>query len=189
MGNTVATTSVSPRAVNDEVRWQSRIYQAVMTPVNFVTFLVSLYFVDTQYRARRHRQHESNASISNGRYWLHKLLYRQEASPYDWVDTHQTQSSLQSTSITLRRHAVGAENPDPQTTQTKQTISRYEQVAGRTAWFYQTKQTKLFKTEADDAFALRNPVLLCLCALVVAAGWALWRVMVWLVAWGRSGIV
>ncbi|KAI0486252.1 hypothetical protein F4859DRAFT_362462 [Xylaria cf. heliscus] len=153
--------------VGGETQWQSKIYKAVVTPIYFVTFLLSLYFIDNRYRAQRSYQHESNE-----RPWLHRFLFRQLSSPYDDVQNQQGRSlpPPQSANITHRYRAgtTGADD-DPQST-TKE------------AWFYHTKQMKLLKLEAADAFALRDSVLFALCMLAVLVGWALWRMVVWLTA-------
>jgi hypothetical protein len=111
----------------------------IMTPINFVTFLVSLYIVDRQYMDERVRRHgprhaqapsmQPSASSSS---WLQRLLYTPR--PYEWVD---------------RRPAPP--NRDDE---------RY---------YYHSKQKKLMKMEAADAFALRRPVILGLALLAALA--------------------
>ncbi|KAI0859607.1 hypothetical protein F4860DRAFT_482560 [Xylaria cubensis] len=150
--------------VGERVKWQSRIYNAVVTPITFVTFIISLYLIDNEYRAQRHQQHEADE-----RPWLHRFLYRRRSSPYDRVG----QSSLQSANTTHRHGAAGTKSEDD--------VSRPAKEAGD-AWYYHTKQKKLFKLEAADAFALRDSVLFALCFLVVSVCWVLWRVVVWLIA-------
>ncbi|KAI1756678.1 hypothetical protein F4782DRAFT_483642 [Xylaria castorea] len=147
--------------VGEKVKWQSKIFNAVVTPLYFVTFLVSLYLIDNQYRAQRHHQHEANE-----RPWLHRFLYRPRSSPYDWVDKSSPQSA-----DTTHRQGASNKNADD--------VPRPTKEAGG-AWYYHTKQKKLFKLEAADAFALRDSVLFALCFLVVSVGWVLWRMVIWL---------
>lgn len=154
--------------------------QAVMTPINFVTFILSLYLIDSRYRARRHRQHQSNAESNSWMPWLHWLLYRRRPSPYDWVDSYQGQSSLHSQTTTLRREVIVSQASDSSSVSIKETSD---------SWFYHTKQKKLFRMEAADAFALRNWVLVALCILAVSVGWVLWRTVVWSAALGKNWIV
>ncbi|KAI1423958.1 hypothetical protein F5Y12DRAFT_499764 [Xylaria sp. FL1777] len=166
MNNTTTPTTSTPlRAKANEARWQSKIYHAVVTPINFITFLVSLYLVDSRNRAQRHRQPDSKASGNNGRTWLRRLLYSQPSSPYDWVDSYQERLSL--------RYEVRLQGEDAAPRATKDTEG---------PWFYHTKQKKLFRAEAADAFALRNSVLFALGLLAVSVGWVLWRTMMWLAA-------
>ncbi|KAI0459427.1 hypothetical protein F5B21DRAFT_301346 [Xylaria acuta] len=162
------TTPALGAGAGGEVRWHSKIYKAVVTPIYFVTFLLSLYLIDNQYRAQRHNQHEANK-----RPWLHRLLYQQRSSPYDWVESYQGSSSPQSANTTTHRHGAGTKNADDVSRSTKEASD---------SWFYHTKQRKLLKMEAADAFALRDSVLFALCFLVVSVGWVLWRMVVWLIA-------
>ncbi|KAI1132091.1 hypothetical protein F5Y10DRAFT_17012 [Nemania abortiva] len=179
MSNTAPKPSAPLRAKDSDVRWQSRIYQAFMTPINFVTFIISLYLIDNYHRAQRHRQHESNANSNNGRSWLHWLLYRERSSPYDSIDVHHGRPILQSTTTTLH-HEIRVSD--------KENIHTSVREAGG-SWFYQTKQRKLLRVEATEAFALRNSVLFVLCILIVSAGWGFWRTMVWFSTWGQKWIV
>ncbi|KAI0548294.1 hypothetical protein F4679DRAFT_325514 [Xylaria curta] len=152
--------------VGEQVKWQSKIYNAVVTPINFVTFIVSLYLIDNQYRAQRYFQHEADETL-----WLHRLFSRQRSSPYDRVDNYQGQPSSPSANATHRNGTSNKHADD---------VPRPAKEAGD-AWYYHTKQKKLFKLEAADAFALRNLVLLALCFLIVSVGWVLWWVVVWLI--------
>ena len=47
-------------------------------------------------------------------------------------------------------------------------------------WYYHSKQRKLMRMEADDAFQIRSTVLVVLGLLAVAATWALWWVVWWI---------
>ncbi|KAH9902030.1 hypothetical protein F4778DRAFT_105150 [Xylariomycetidae sp. FL2044] len=143
---------------------QSKLYQAILTPINFVTFLVSLYLVDSQYqsqRAAQHHQKPSSSSLSSSFQrllpaWLHPLLFRpqqqqQQQQPYQWVTA-----------------PVSPQRPPS---------SRHEE---QQRWYYHTKQKKLMKMEAADAFELRNTVLVVLCVMGLGAAWG--------VAWVALGV-
>ncbi|KAI0432943.1 hypothetical protein F5Y09DRAFT_113745 [Xylaria sp. FL1042] len=176
MNATTPTTGQPSQARADQVRWrQSKIYQAIATPINFIVFLVSLYLIDNRNRAQRHRQPEGKANDHNRRTWLHRLLYRQRASPYDWVDSYQRSPVSQSAYTTPPHHEVRAKNGDA-------VSPRSTKETGGGTWYYHTKQKKLLKVEAADAFALRNSVFLFLGVLAVAVGWVLWRMVMWLTA-------
>lgn len=45
-----------------------------------------------------------------------------------------------------------------------------------TKWHYHTKQRKLLKLEAEDAFRIRGSVVVFLGLVVVAATWTVWQV-------------
>ncbi|KAI0972518.1 hypothetical protein F4678DRAFT_428331 [Xylaria arbuscula] len=159
MNATATSTTDRPlQARAGGARGQSKIYQAIATPINFIAFIVSLYLIDNRNRAQHERGPEGKANGSSRRTWLHKLLYRQRASPYDWVDSYQVQAKGDDAASPASRQANG--NP----------------------WFYQTKQKKLLRVEAADAFALRSSVLFALGVLTVSAAWLLCWAAMWLVA-------
>jgi hypothetical protein len=111
-----------------------------MTPINFITFLMSLLLVEVHYTIRRYRN-SHDAANSRLPAWLHNMLYRPQ--PYQYA-------------------RMGSQEP----LQTG-------------AWFYHTKQKKLMKMEAEEAFAMRSTVLL-LMAVAVAAGTGLtWVLLRW----------
>lgn len=56
--------------------------QWVMTPINFVTFLVSLYLVDWHFRSKREHIHDDGRQ-SSWPAWLHHLVFHPE--PYSWA--------------------------------------------------------------------------------------------------------
>ncbi|KAJ3499333.1 hypothetical protein NLG97_g423 [Lecanicillium saksenae] len=107
------------------------LYKIIMTPINFVSFIVSLLLVDIHYtRLRMHTHAESRGRLPN---WLHDILYRKQ--PYE--DMRKSSD-------------VGSD-------------------VVREPWYYHSKQKKLMKMEAEEAFLLRGRVLVAL-AVVAAAG-------------------
>ncbi|TDZ60818.1 hypothetical protein CTRI78_v004717 [Colletotrichum trifolii] len=60
---------------------QSTIYKAVMTPVIFVSFLLSLVYVDIRHTLKRSRNHGHGGGWMPG--WLHNVVYRR--SPYHYM--------------------------------------------------------------------------------------------------------
>lgn len=60
----------------------STLYRAIMTPVIFVTFLVSLVLVDLSYSIKRSHLHPEEYS-SRLPHWLHRIIYRYQ--PYQYV--------------------------------------------------------------------------------------------------------
>ncbi|KAI1262963.1 hypothetical protein F5Y18DRAFT_137861 [Xylariaceae sp. FL1019] len=147
----------------DKMSWPAKVHQAVMTPINFITFLVSLYLVDSHYRAQRERQHHNQNRSGSSRPWLHRVLFRAR-SPYSWVDDY----GVTPAHIASKPTATKAEN----------TPGRIEVDRGH--WFYHTKQKKLLRLEAADAFALRNSVFLGLCIVALVSLLTFWRTSLWL---------
>ncbi|KAI1147864.1 hypothetical protein F4825DRAFT_435934 [Nemania diffusa] len=180
MSTTTPTTSAPLPASASNMGWQSRIYHAVMTPINFVTFILSLYLIDNHYRAQRHRQRPNSETSDSGRPWLHWLLFRQRSSPYDLVGGNRERTLLQSTNTTLR-HDIRVRDED------NAHIAPVKEAGN--SWYYHTKQKKLFKVEVTEAFALRNPVLCALCILFIFISWVLWQTLVCLAIWGRTWVV
>ncbi|KAI5866582.1 hypothetical protein GGS23DRAFT_551187 [Durotheca rogersii] len=140
-----------------------------MTPINFVTFLLSLYLVDIQYHERRVREHAERPRGVLPAWllpaWLRRLLFRPAPNPYRWVDRDRPVSprSGSGSGNTGSRGAGGAGAPtgDPDAER----------------WFYHTKQRELMRMEAADAFELRRAVLLALCGLLLCAAWGVWRLV------------
>jgi hypothetical protein len=116
--------------------------QYIMTPINFISFLVSLYLVDYHYRNKREHFHENGQKGNRLRDWLHQLIFRPQ--PYAWI---------------------GGASPAP------------PNQAGRN-WYYHTKQKKLMKMEAAEAFEMRGSVLMVLVILAFGAVWGLSRLLV-----------
>ncbi|CAJ2501644.1 Uu.00g044970.m01.CDS01 [Anthostomella pinea] len=130
-----------------------------MTPLNLISFLLSLYLIEDHYQAQRSQGHtisspssrsrSSSSASSNGksafelRYpsWLHRLLFRPQ--PYEWVENQR--------------------KPAPPNRDDER-------------WYYHVYKRKVMRMEATDAFELRNTVLLGLCLLAVGGVWALWGV-------------
>ena len=115
-----------------------------MTPLVFVSFLVSLALVDFRYSVRRSHYHaEGQGRLPR---WLHRLLFRYQRYQYVAVD----------------------EGGRPR---------------GETPGYYHSKQRKLVKMEAADAFELRSTVLAIMgvlsLGLVWGLVWGLWRLLSW----------
>lgn len=106
-----------------------------MTPVNLVTFLLSLYLVDCYYQTQRWLSHSAPQGRFQG--WLH-VIYRPQ--PYSWIG--------------------GGPAPPNKSDE---------------RWYYHTKQQKLMRMEASDAFGMRNVVLVGLIAVGVGMTWAVWQ--------------
>ncbi|KAI0164900.1 hypothetical protein GGR57DRAFT_450944 [Xylariaceae sp. FL1272] len=158
----MAQTSLNAPRVAEKMSWPAKIHQAVMTPINFITFLISLYLVDSHYRAQRERQHR-NQNSSGSRPWLHRVLFRAR-SPYNWVDDYGVTPANTASKATA--------------TTADKTQGRIE--ADRGHWFYHTNQKKLLRLEAADAFALRDSVFFGLCILALIGILTLLRTSLWL---------
>ncbi|OTB06700.1 hypothetical protein M426DRAFT_106418 [Hypoxylon sp. CI-4A] len=147
-------TKSAPRAEASAEK-QSSLFQAIMTPIHFISFLLSLYLIDCHYHDKRIQEHSDRYSrlpswVMPG--WLDRLLSRPH--PYGWVDREKR------------------ETPDTG--------------GNRHRWYYHTKQKKLMKMEAADAFELQRSVVLGLGVVVLCAAWATYRLSAGLLAWYAS---
>lgn len=106
----------------------------MMTPVNFITFILSLVLIDLRYSLQRRQTHSASRSWLPT--WLHALIYR----PYENERSKMT-------------HAPHGQ------------------------WHYHTKQKKLFKMEADEAFKFRNTMLFVLGVASLGGLAGLWYTM------------
>ncbi|OTA92111.1 hypothetical protein M434DRAFT_396662 [Hypoxylon sp. CO27-5] len=128
-----------------------------MTPVHFISFLLSLYLVDCHYHDKRIQEHYERYSRLPSWLlpaWLDRILFRPQ--PYGWVDRRKRESA----------NTGGGGNKE--------------------RWYYHTKQKKLMKMEAADAFELQRSIVLGLCVVVLCATWALWRLSASFWAWYSS---
>ncbi|KAI0020182.1 hypothetical protein F4780DRAFT_383821 [Xylariomycetidae sp. FL0641] len=176
MGNgkgSVTTMASQPEAREPS---RSRVYDTIMTPINFISFLLSLYLVDAQYQTQRSQGHYPASSPSYASAaehslaaklppWLHHLLFRPQ-QPYAWIS---------------RGSPTGGDHDQARVTTTTTTTT-----TDQTPWFYHTKQRKLLKREAADAFELRATVLAALTAAALAASWLAFCLLVGGWRWART---
>ncbi|KAK3394826.1 hypothetical protein B0H63DRAFT_462090 [Podospora didyma] len=124
----------------------SALYNLIMTPVVFISFIVSLALVDFWYSVRRSQFHADGMGQGQIPNWLHRLIYRYQRYQYVVVD----------------------ERGEP-----------ISQEAATNRKFYHSKQRKLMRMEAADAFELRNSVLVVLAVISLGVAWAAWKVLGW----------
>lgn len=126
---------------------QNIIYKAVMTPIIFVSFLLSLAWVEFRYSVLRSHSHDNNntknSNTDDCRHpwmpsWLHKLVYRRQDYQY----------------VVVRRNETDKADP-------KQKNERY----------YHSMQRKLLKMETDEAFRIRTTVLAIIAGGAAVAIW------------------
>lgn len=163
-----------------QVNHYSSKRQIIMTPLIFISFLVSLAIVDLRYSAIRSHYHSDDApspgpgpgpgqmtnphQTGSGRTpsWLHRLLFKYR--PYRYTPPSSPTRDQNSS------HQINEE--------------KYSGIWGT---YYRTKQRKLMKMEAADAFEIRSTVLFVLGILGGCLAWGLWRVLSWTLClvWSR----
>ncbi|KAL0939355.1 uncharacterized protein CTRU02_205965 [Colletotrichum truncatum] len=71
---------------------QSTIYKGVMTPIIFVSFLLSLAWVDIKYTLKRSRNHGHDHGGGWMPAWLHSIVYRRSPYYYEQAQKHSSPS-------------------------------------------------------------------------------------------------
>ncbi|KAK2032596.1 hypothetical protein LX32DRAFT_181453 [Colletotrichum zoysiae] len=142
--STTATKVTATRGDSDVgAIGQSTLYKVIATPIIFVSFLLSLAWVDIRYTIKRSRNHSQGGWMPS---WLHNVVYR--SSPYHYVQVRDRK------------------NPKP--------------TGDKEEWYYHSKQKKLMRMEADDAFQMRGYVLAVLVLVSLTVSWGVWLVSSWL---------
>src|SRR5437016_3415661 len=115
-----------------------------MTPVIFISFVVSLSLVDLRHSANRSNYHAEPEASRLPR-WLHRIIYRYRRYEYVPVGDH------------VRPVGERAESDS----------------------FYHSKQRKLMKMEAAEAFEIRSTVLVILALVSLCVLWGFWSMATW----------
>ncbi|KAK1600047.1 uncharacterized protein LY79DRAFT_664431 [Colletotrichum navitas] len=86
--STTATKVAATRGGSDigAIR-QSTLYKGIVTPIIFVSFLLSLAWVDIRYTIKRSRNYSQEGWMPS---WLHNVVYR--SSPYHSVQVRDQKS-------------------------------------------------------------------------------------------------
>lgn len=128
-----------------------------MTPINFITFIISLYIVSGRNQQKRIAMHPRGPATGVLASWLpawfHDALFRPQ--PYHPASGDQS--------------GAAAVNPPNYSDE---------------RFYYHTKQKKIMKLEAADAFELRSSVLGALCVAAVALVWVAVCLARVLLVWG-----
>jgi hypothetical protein len=139
-----------------------------MTPLLFISFLLSLALVDLRYSALRGHYHADADQRSRLPRWLHRIIYRY--IPYRYVVVDERGRPVSEQAVTPGSPgspgSVGSAGSPA--------------VAGREAEdYYHSKQRKLMKMEATEAFEIRDSVLLVLGFVGLGILWVAWRAVSW----------
>ncbi|KAH7136636.1 hypothetical protein EDB81DRAFT_87887 [Dactylonectria macrodidyma] len=150
---TIASSCPSPSPANDanngpglqRPKQPSALYSMVMTPVNLIVFLVSLALVDMRYTlARSSNYYDRTGDATSG---LLPSWFSRWFPP--WMSQQLGRLVWSFRGQPYRHDARDAPNS-----------------SGR--WYYHSKQKKLIKMEADEAFQMRGIILATLGVLAAA---------------------
>lgn len=128
----------------------------ILTPLTFISFLLSLALIDTRNHILRTRQHTHPPSgpptpdtfYNRLKLFLHNIIFKPvDSSPYSYIGKVEGEGNREGEK-----------------------------------WFWHTKQRKLMKAEMDDAFRLRNSVAAVLVAGMIMVCMAVLGVVRW--TWG-----
>jgi len=151
-----------PVSDTDQESWLARI---VFTPVLFISFILSLSFVNLRDRANRARAHSSTSVLTYLR-------------PSRWLDIEPYQDPDDSS---WGRGAAASHVEPHDTISPKQD----DQSNGAThkrkkSWHLNKKIRKVAKLEVSDAFEMRGRVIAGMMAMVALGSVVLWFVAKWL---------
>lgn len=164
----------------------TRPRQAIMTPIYFIGFLVSLRFVDAYYtKARTHWHDGSSDGHRHGGHgdsrlpaWLHRLLFRPTGYEYRVAGAGAAAAD--------RWRGAGEDSSAAVASGSEATAGSGGMRDGRWYVYEGSSQRKLLKVEAEDAFAIRSRVLAVMAVLALLVLWAVWAIVRWLwrMVWG-----
>lgn len=141
----------------------------IMTPLIFISFLVSLAIVDIRNSALRAHYHADPARSNRLPRWLHRVVYRYQPYRYVVVDEQGRPLGEKASSPGLGQVDGGVESPG-------EGMGRR---GGDGGDYYRSKQKKLMRMEAAEAFEIRSGVMVVMGVLSLGLWWVSWRVASW----------
>ncbi|KAL6708701.1 hypothetical protein ACN47E_002397 [Coniothyrium glycines] len=145
----------------------SLVSKIILTPVLFVSFLLSLFFVNYRNRARRTKHHAKTTSL---------LTY---LTPSTWLDPEPYQDPNNSTWD--RKGAVGHVEPHDAIGPRDATTGEPSKNANKKSkpWHFHKKIRKMTKLEISDAFEMRGKVIVGMIVVLLLSSIALWMGLRW----------
>ncbi|KAF2854655.1 hypothetical protein T440DRAFT_464794 [Plenodomus tracheiphilus IPT5] len=150
---------------------ESIITKIILTPILFISFIISLFLVNHRNRARRSKAHTTYSSI---------LSY---LAPSSWLDPEPYQDPTDST--WGRQGAPGHVEPHDALGPSKDASTEDQpsptKKKKKTAWHLNNKIRKVAKLEISDAFEMRGRVIAMMLFMIVLGSVAMWMSTRWLV--------
>ncbi|KAK0119240.1 hypothetical protein ONS95_008094 [Cadophora gregata] len=162
---------------------ESAISRLLITPITFVSFLLSLALIDSQNHRLRTKTHSHSPSrtqpttlLGHIRDSLHGLVYKEvDQGPYAYV---RSPNLIVNAREGLReRSASGSRSP-------RRSGEREREKAE--PWHWHTKQRKMMRAEVEDAFKVRKWVVVFLVLVAVFGVGSLVMMGWWLLGFSRS---
>lgn len=173
----MSSSTEKPRAVAPRPPKQSRLsklYDAVMTPLYVISFLISLRVVDFYYaQVRSHSHAEESSRLPR---WIHRLLFRPALYQYKVV----TKTSTTVKETTAKPTSAEKSGVVAQAKEAAHGVTNGHKVEYTTS----RMERRLVRMETEDAFRIRDRVLLLMGVMSIAAvasfGWFCLLVWRWL---------
>jgi len=154
MASPVRSPTISRSPPIPEAPKEGAIARLFIAPLTFVSFLISLFIIDSRNSNLRVHQHASPAPppssfFGRTKAFLHQLVFKPQ--PYAYVRSPYPSSEKEKTK------SVQAEEP----------------------WHWHTKQRHMMKMEISDAFRVRNSVVVALAVIFTGLCWVFVRAWSW----------
>jgi hypothetical protein len=160
-------TKVSFPCTNHEKNTSADCYKIVLTPVLFISFILSLSFVNIRDRANRTYSHSGTSFLA--------YLY-----PSSWLDPEPYQDPDNST--WGRKGATTHVEPSDAISP-KSSVSPTEGgKKSKRSWHLNKKIRKMAKLEVSDAFEMRGRVIVVMLVMMALASVGLWMSGKWALA-------
>ncbi|KAI8935920.1 hypothetical protein NX059_007428 [Plenodomus lindquistii] len=140
--------------------------QIILTPVLFISFIVSLFLVNHRNRARRRKAHTTYSSI---------LSY---LAPSSWLDPEPYQDPTDST--WGREGHPGHVGPHDAIGPPMQAAHDGDKQKTKKSWHLNKKIRRVAKLEINDAFEMRGRIIAVMLLMMVLGSVAMWMVSKWM---------
>ncbi|KAH9221693.1 hypothetical protein DL95DRAFT_421582 [Leptodontidium sp. 2 PMI_412] len=155
---------------------ESAVSRLLITPITFLSFLLSLALIDSHNHRLRTKTHSHSPSRSQPttllgriRNFLHRLVWKEvDAGPYAYVRSLNLTVAAdgQERSASSSPSRRGGEKDEP--------------------WHWHTKQRKMMRAEVEDAFKVRKWVVIFLVLMAVSGIGLLFMMGRWMVGFWRN---
>ncbi|CAL3962332.1 unnamed protein product [Diplocarpon coronariae] len=164
MASTPRPANRFPAFLPLETPKESAISRLVITPLVFLSFLLSLALIDSHNHNLRHSHSPSHAQpttvLGHIRQLIHSLIFTEvkDRGPYAYVKSPASREMEQERDASS---SSGRANEEP--------------------WHWHTKQGKMMRAEMEDAFKLRKWVVIALVGVLFNGVMAVWMLGRWVI--------
>lgn len=147
----------------------------ILTPILFVSFVVSLFWVNRRNRARRSQAHTTHSSLLSSlapSTWLDPEPY-QDPTDSTWGQRGDAPGHPESYDALSQPKGAGGQSQENNNNNTKKKKKK--------SWHLNKKIRKVAKLEVSDAFEMRGRVMAMVLFLMLLVAVAIWTVLKWIV--------